>query len=314
MLGYVLQELDQDPLVVVGSEVEQLGGNARYGRGKYLVIEADEYQNKLQYYSPQIVILTSADWDHPDFFPDQATYNQVFKDFVARLPQDGLLVAFTDDQNVKEIIKSAKCRVVEYPQRTANSPAMAERTAKLLLPGEHNIWNATAVLTLIKELGLDTTRAAEILATFKGSKRRFELMGEKKGVKVYDDYAHHPVEVRNLLAAAREVFPSNKIWAVFQSHTYTRTKALLKEFGQSFKLADQVIVLPIFGSAREMQGTVSPQDLVAEINKNSGTASYHGTIEEVVKYLVAEVKPGDVVITIGAGENWKVGEGLLNSS
>ncbi|MFA5359051.1 MAG: UDP-N-acetylmuramate--L-alanine ligase [Patescibacteria group bacterium] len=308
MLGYVLQELGQDPLVIVGSAVDQLGGNARFGQGKYLVVEADEYQNKLQYYSPKAVILTSADFDHPDFFADQNAYNQVFKDFVARIPVDGLLIAFVDDANVAEIIRQAKCRVIEYHKNQKGLP-----TINLQLSGEHNIWNATAILLLLKELGLDIDKAAEVLSQFKGTKRRFEFLGEKDGILVYDDFAHHPVEIQKLLKAARTKFPGKKIWAVFQAHTYTRTKALLKEFGESFTDADEVIVLDIFGSAREEHGGVTTKQLVDEIDKNSHNASYRGTIDDVTKYLRQNAKTGDVIMTIGAGENWQVGVNFLEN-
>lgn len=445
MLAYVLQELGQDPLAIVGSVVDQLGGSARFGKGKYLVVEADEYQNKLKYYNPQAVILTSADFDHPDYFKNQKAYNQVFKDFVRRIPKNGVLVAFTDDKNVKEIVKSAKCKIIEYGRagikgykekavnyggvgallqtkdgrfiwqqrdlNTKKNPGMivpfggkkdgnesslealkremaeeielkfdfktAQRIGKfpshivpgvgseifylknidpkklvlhegaaivsmtleealasekvtiyakevilafqgkkrpyLQLTGEHNVWNATAVLALINKLGLSVPAAKKALGDFKGVKRRFELMGEKQGIKIYDDFAHHPTEIQKMLQGAREKFPQNKIWAVFQSHTYTRTKALLKDFGRSFKNADQVVVLPIFGSAREVQGTIKVEALVKEINKNSRNASYHGKIEEVIKFLATKVKKGDVVICIGAGENWRVGKGLLEN-
>lgn len=304
MLGYVLQELGQDPLVIVGSAVKQFGGNARYGRGDYLVVEADEYQNKLRYYRPRAIILTSADFDHPDYFKNQKAYNKVFKHFIKSLPGNGLVIAFTDDKNVREIIKSATCRVVAYGRQDVYN-------FKLAIPGEYNRWNALAVLTLIKELGLDVSKARKIIENFKGVKRRFELLGKKNKILVYDDYAHHPTEVKQLLKMARAEFPDRKIWAVFQSHTYTRTKALLPQFAKAFKPADQVIVLDIFGSAREKHGGVTPQDLVTAINKYSKNASYRGNMNMVVNYLAGEVKSGDVVLTIGAGENWKVGVDLL---
>lgn len=443
MLGYALQELGADPLVIVGSDVPQLGGAARFGAGKYFVLEADEYQNKLQYYHPQAVILTSADWDHPDYFPDQAAYSKVFKDFVARIPADGLLVAFTDDPNVAEIAKSASGEVVEYGtggfknfmpedpifggvgillqardgrfiwqhrdmaakknpgmicpfggkkkshetsiqtlcremmeeleldvdpacvkkigdfashimpgvnlelfyldgveleklvlhegeeiltmtlEEALANPKVTIFTKEVILAfqgkkqpylqviGEHNVWNATAVLALLAKLGFNLGAAKKALGQFTGCKRRFELLGEERGVLVYDDYAHHPVEVQKLLKAARGKFPERKIWAVFQAHTYTRTRALLEDFGTSFTDADAVIVLPIFCSARETQGGVTPDDLVAKIHTRSQNVSYQGNLEQAAAYLAGAVQRGDVVLTIGAGENWKVGVALL---
>lgn len=308
MLGYVMQQLGVDPLVVVGSTVEQLGGNARFGAGQYSVIEADEYQNKLHYYSPRAVILTSADFDHPDYFKNQSAYSQVFINFVKRIPRDGVLIAFAGDAQVRKIAKYAKCKVVFYGTK---AEVAKNKNLKLQVIGEHNLWNALGVLVLIKELGLDVAAARKILANFKGCKRRFEFLGEYHGAKIYDDYAHHPTEIQKMLQAALRKFPKQKIYAVFQAHTFTRTKALIKDFGQSFALADEVVVLDIFGSAREAQGTISVDQLVAEINKNSHNAAYHGEIKEVIKYLAGKIKRGDVVITVGAGENWRVGVGLV---
>jgi len=306
MLGYVLQELGQDPTVVVGSTIKQLGGNARFGKSDVVVIEADEYQNKLRYYHPKIVILTSADFDHPDYFADQAAYSHVFKQFVKKIPKDGLLIAFTDDPQVREIIKSARCRVIGYGQKTL-------LPVKLQIPGEHNVWNATAVLLAVKELGLPAARATAILRRFRGAKRRFELLGTARGVRVYDDYAHHPVEISKLLQGARVKFGTRKIWAVFQSHSYSRTKALLQDFGTAFTNADDVTVLDVFSSAREKAKTVGAEDLVRAINQHSPKAAYRGTIEQVAAWLVTVVHKGDVVITIGAGENWRVGTQLLKN-
>jgi len=436
MLSFVLQELGQRPSAIIGSAVEQLGGSCCSGSGKYLVVEADEYQNKLRYYNPRTVILTAADLDHPDYFKNQQAYNKVFKDFVKRIPKKGFLVAFSSDKNVCQIIKSAECRVIKYDKgratdeksqgvgaliklkngvfifqkrdfKTTRNPGMiapfgggknsgessfaalkrelkeelnininssdarflgqfkshvssnlidmfyvskivgrglkvsegaglvqlslgeALKNAKvtkytkevinyyqndwldLKIPGNHNLWNAWAVLAVVEELGLDVRKAKKILEKFSGTKRRFELLGKVKGVAVYDDYAHHPVEVEKVLLAARQKFPTQKIWAIFQPHTYSRTEAFFEDFAKSFKNADQVIILDIFGSAREQAGKVRAADLVKAINRHSHNAFYRGKIKEVVDYLVQAVKKGDIVLVIGAGENWKVGRGLV---
>ncbi|MFA5076776.1 MAG: UDP-N-acetylmuramate--L-alanine ligase [Patescibacteria group bacterium] len=310
LLGFVLQELGLDPTVIVGSDVPQLGGSARLGQSKYLVIEADEYQNKLQYYTPQAIILTSADWDHPDYFKNQTAYSQVFEDFVRRLPANGLLVAWGDDCKVRDIITATKARVVTYGIEQDNNYHL-NQSVELQLIGQHNQLNAAAVLALTDQLGLDQKKVRVALARFKGTKRRFELLGKKKGVAVYDDYAHHPVEIAKTLAAMRAHFGGHKIWAVFQSHTFTRTIALFKDFGRAFGDADQVMVLDIFSSAREIQGKITAADLVKEINKNSANALYVGHITKTAAYLAKKVKPGDIVVTLGAGENWKVGVELL---
>jgi len=303
MLTFVLKELGLDPTAIIGSAVPQLGGSACVGQGQYLVVEADEYQNKLRHYRPRAIILTSADWDHPDYFKNQAAYNRVFIDFIKRLPKDGLLIAFQDDKNVRVIAKHARCRVVWYGKKGPRLP--------LAVPGDHNQWNAAAVVTLCQSLTLPKQKVIAALKRFTGTKRRFELLGEKKGVKVYDDYAHHPAEVIATLQAVRQQFKKNRLIVAFQSHTYTRTKALLPAFAKAFRLADEVIVLDIFGSAREKHGSITPEKLAAAIHRQSRNASYRGNFSAVVDYLTDHVRRGDVVIVMGAGENWKVGVGLL---
>ncbi len=302
MLTFVMKELNLSPTALIGSAVPQFGGGAVVGTSQYVVVEADEYQNKLKYYHPQIVILTSADFDHPDYFKNQTAYNKVFTDFIKKISDDGLLIAFALDKNVQKIKRGAKCQVVTYSDKYK---------LKLKLPGRHNQYNANAVMTLAEQFGWPLDKVQRALQKFAGTKRRFELLGQKRRIKVYDDYAHHPTEIRAALQAAREKFPRQKIWLAFQSHTYTRTKSLLPDFAQSFKLADQVVVLDIFGSAREKQGGIDAPKLAAAINRVSHNASYRGDFSAVVDYLAKQVKPGDVVLTMGAGENWQVGVKLL---
>lgn len=352
MLGFVLAELGADPTVLVGSAVPQFGGNAKVGRGKYVVIEADEYQNKFLHFEPQAVILTSAEYDHPDFFKTEADYLQAFKNFIAKIPAsaeatagrpaDGFLVACFDDKNVKEAVENVRCKIISYGlndgrwrarnisqksngvefEVTENGEPRGVFNIQLF--GNHNVANALAVIAVVSELGygLSTTvirrgtassgtKLREAIKKFQGTVRRFEIKGEVAGVTIIDDYGHHPTEIQVTLKAARQRYPNRRIWCVFHPHTFTRTKALLNNFAKSFHDADKTIVIDIYGSAREKVGGVHSRDLVELIKKEGSDAVYISTTSGAADYLADHVQSGDVVITMGAGDVWKVGESLI---
>lgn len=304
MLGLVLEEAGFDPTVIVGTRVIQWQSNARVGHSRYLVAEADEYRNNFLHYSPQVLILTSLEYDHPDFFKDFQEYQETFQQLVQKIPASGFIVANGQDNHVKEVIKKAKCRVVEYfPDRLK---------IKLKVPGQHNLWNASAAMTTALELGVKPKTIKKALADFQGTSRRFEIKGQSKGILLIDDYAHHPTEIQVTLKAAKEFYPQKKIWAVFQPHTFSRTEALLKDFGSAFEQADQVIILDICGSAREKSGQVHAQDLVREIRKyKNSKVKYIPTIKETAEYLKKRAQTGQIVLTMGAGDVWKLSTILL---
>ncbi len=307
LLGYVLAEAGFDPTVLVGSTVPQFGGGARVGKGEWFVFEADEYQNKFQFQFPKIILLNNIDWDHPDFFPDPISYERCFADFVAKLPEaDGLLVANQDDAAVRRVVGSAKCRVVWFGKDTH---AFARVPLKLI--GEHNALNAIGVAALAEALGATHEKIIIGLKNFTGTKRRFEILGERDGVLVIDDYGHHPTEIRVTLEAARQKFADRRLWCIFHPHTFTRTKTYLADFAQSFKSVDQVVVADVYGSAREKQGGIHARDVVAAINEVSHNARYGGSLEQITELLKVEAKSGDVIITMGAGDVWRVGETFL---
>lgn len=343
LLANTLSALGANPAAIVGSKILGWGGSALFGRGKHLVLEADEYQNKLAHYSPHAAILTSVDWDHPDFFPTVEEYRQVFMDFVARIPRHGALVACYDDADVMEVAKAATApvttygflegadyRITDYKVLESEGP-LAQEGAKqqfrimrgeeeigtfaLGLAGRHNALNATAVIALVHALKLDNHAEAQLqkaIASFKGTTRRFEYIGERFGALIYDDYAHHPAEVKATLRAFRELYPKRKLWAIFHPHTFSRTKALLPDFAQSFDDADGVTILDIYGSAREEQGGVSAQDLVDAINRfNPGKATLAPRLQET---LIGEIEGvmgrSDLIVTLGAGDVWQISHQL----
>ena len=343
MLATVLEKIGKDPTAVIGGRVKEWGGNAISGESEYFVIEADEYQNKLALYEPKGVILTSVEYDHPDFYPTLKEYKKVFADFVAKIPQAGFLVAWGNSVDTLEIAKSCKAEVMTYgfgedvdfrifnfqfsifnefpnsndkikkPIQSFEIIYKNENLGKfeIQLVGKHNVLNAAAVVGACHQLGFDLQKVREALFSFAGTTRRFELIGERNGAKLIDDYGHHPEEINLTLKAAKEIYPDKNIIAVFHPHSYSRTEALLHDFAQSFDGADQVIVLDIYGSARENSGKVSSIDLVNLINKyNRDKAEYIATIDETVEHLQDKIGPNDIVITIGAGNGWEVAEKL----
>ncbi|MGK2848895.1 MAG: UDP-N-acetylmuramate--L-alanine ligase [Minisyncoccota bacterium] len=339
LLAETLRAVGADPSAIIGSHIHDWQGNALVGSGEYLVLEADEYQNKLANYTPFSVILTSVDWDHPDFFPDQESYERVFQSFVARIPRHGVLVYCSDSASVVRVAESAVCHKISYgsvpgaqfhirdytpvPPSFLETPDKYRQTFsvfndekslgvfQLQLAGLHNAQNATAVLALALFLKQDQEGIYKAFQRFTGTERRFEYLGERYGAHIYDDYAHHPEEIRITLRTFRDLYPDRRIRAVFHPHTFTRTKALLSEFSQSFDAADEVKVLDIYGSAREEQGGVSSQELVDLINRFvPGKAEYISTIEECIADLEKTMGHQDVIVTLGAGNVWEISHRL----
>jgi len=342
LLAHILQTANLYPSALVGSMVRTWQGNALSGSGDWFVFEADEYQNKFQQYSPQGIILTSIDWDHPDFFPTPQDYQDAFVQFLKKLPAAGFIVACYDDPKVKQAIAQAGLKPEQLTtygltsgywrmQRmwledgrwhfSVNEGQEYLGTFYFRLVGGHNVLNALAAMAAAKRLGVELETIRQALISFDGTVRRFEDKGKlTNGVSLVDDYAHHPGEIIATLKAARAFYPYKNIRVVFHPHTFSRTKALLSDFGRAFAGADEVIALDIYGSAREQTGGVSTADLVAELHKNNIKVTYQPTIEQAAEYLISTVKRNDLVITMGAGDVWRVGEelikkfGLMNGS
>ncbi len=331
-LGFVLKEIGLEPNVMVGARVEQFNGSSVVGSSNYLVIEADEYQNKLQHFNPKMILLNNIDYDHPDFFPDIASYEQTFADFILKLPKSGILIANFEDKKVKELSKQCRGQVLSYGFKNSDyiisdiSFDGQKQYFKLTLDGaelgnftislngKHNILNATAVIIATIELGGDLHLIRRALEAFSGTARRMEKMGEYKGAVIIDDYAHHPTEIKATLEAARQQWPKKNIRVVFHPHTFSRTVALLSEFAKSFAKADEVIVLDIYSSAREAKGTISGADVAAEIQKHlheKKKVVSIATLEEAEAYLRASAAENDLILLMGAGDVFRVGERLI---
>ncbi len=359
-LGYVLEKAGLGPNVMVGARVSQFKGTSLVGPSDYLVAEIDEYQNKLKYFNPKMVLLNNIDYDHPDFFPSQDDYRQVFVEFIKKIPSSGFLIANNDDKITKSI-SQVNCRgkVITYGLEEVadyiaydikevgnkqffkvkfgvdddeNNEELKKKTLgvrghqvsregdllgdfSISLIGKHNISNALAVIAACVELEVKLVDIRKYLEEFKGTARRMEILGEFRGATIIDDYAHHPTEIKAVLAGVRQLYPKNNLRVIFHPHTYTRTKAMLNDFSKSFNLADEVIVLDIYGSAREEQGGVHSKDLVKKIVETHGNASvqYIPTLKECEKYLRENIERDDIVLLMGAGDVFRIGENLVKS-
>jgi UDP-N-acetylmuramate--alanine ligase len=322
MLVTALHSVEQDPSYAVGAVVASTGTNAAPGSGEAMVVEADEYDYSFLWLKPAYAIITNIDYDHPDLFPDQSTYDRAFVRFAQGMRPDGTLVVNGDDPGVQRVIdrfRSMPARVLTYGAGSGNDwrfdgravtgPSGAEIKLDLAVPGVHNRSNATAALVVMREMGIELPDAASALSSYRGVGRRFELKGEADGVTVIDDYAHHPQEIAATIAAARERYPGRRIVAAFQPHTYSRTRALLDPFAQALGAADRAIVLDIYPARETETLGVSSEDIVRRMDPERTVAG--GTLAQAVDRLFRETRTGDVVLTLGAGDVTLVGPKLL---
>ncbi len=336
MLAWVLTRLGQDPSYMIGGVPHDLGKNAHSGGGKYFVVEADEYDYMFLGLEPRWAVVTVVEHDHPDCFPTPGDYREAFISFIHKILPGGRLFISQDDPGAASLTGLAPAKVNTFSYGTALNAsysaremaandlggldftawftASADVTSRLAgvhlqVPGEHNVRNAMAVLAVIHQMHLPVDEAAAALQEYSGTGRRFDLRGEAAGVIIINDYAHHPTEIRTTLAAARQRYPDRRIWAVWQPHTYSRTQALFEAFAAAFKDADQVIVTEVY-AAREHNNTFSSLQVVQRMDHPG--ARYSPTLTQAELTLVSEVRPGDVVLVLSAGDADQVSEQLFN--
>lgn len=331
MLAWVLTALGHDPSFIVGSVVRNLGKNAHAGKSDWFVIEADEYDRMFLGINPWVAIVTYLEHDHPDCFPTFEAYREAFEQFISQTRQGGALLVCGDRPETFELAFSAPEQVQAYSyalhtpahyriaDASPNSQGGFSGTVlyrgsvlarlDLQVPGEHNLANALATLATIHFLGINPEEAAVALHDFSGSDRRFQILGEEKGVLVINDYAHHPTEIRSTLAAARARYPQRRIWAVWQPHTYSRTRTLFDEFCRAFSDADRVIVTEVY-AAREAHENFSASQVVSQMPHSS--AIFLPTLEEVTTHLLHELQPGDVLLVLSAGDADRVCAEILH--
>ena len=265
LVAKILIDAKLDPSIVIGTQMQELDNkNMRSGKGEYMVVEACEYRRSFHYLKPQLIILTNIELDHVDYYKNIADYLSAFKEFIQKLPPTGFLIANYDDLNIRKIIKTTPVKVIRYSQKSSELIKI-----KLKVPGQHNLMNALAAFTLGKSLNLDEKIILKSLNNFTGTWRRFEYLGKFNKALIYTDYAHHPTEIQATLKAAREKYPKYRIIVVFQPHQYSRARYFLKQFSESFSLADEVIIPNIYKVRDSIEDSqaVTPEKMVKEIQK-----------------------------------------------
>lgn len=330
MIATVLDKGGRKPSYAIGvGEIKPLGFPGRYTQGEEFIAEADEYVNspgldnrpRFIFQEPKIIVVTNIEYDHPDAYPDFEATKNAFRSFFQKIPSDGLLLACADNRNTMEVAS-------EFPEvlQTYGFSPKADwsvesvyfgqgqtifnlrhrgviiENIRIKVPGRFNVLNTTAAFAVGAFLGMNFQTVKKGLEQFEGTKRRFEFIGEVKGVKLYDDYAHHPTEIKQVIAAAKQWFGDKRLIVVFQPHTYSRTKALLEDFARAFNGANLVVISEIYASAREKDNLgISGKILAEKAARHHPKVFYKAGESEVVEFLKKEAKPGDIIFTMGAG-------------
>lgn len=328
MLATILIEAGFDPTVIVGTKLDLFKGNERLGKSKYMVVEGDEYKEAFLNYQPKGLIINNIEPDHLDYYKTLKNIVIAFRKLVKKVPVHGVLVARAEDENVKNILKSVKCKVITFGLKKGNFLAThiirhGELTRfaikgpesfdlALRVPGVHNTLNALASTIMALALGIRQETIQKALLKYHGVWRRFEIKGEQRGIIIIDDYAHHPTEIKVTLRTAKQYFPDKKIWCVFQPHNRNRTIKLFKEFVHAFSDCDKLVLTEIYDVAgREHGEKISAADLAKAIKKLKKDVTFIKNLKDITPYLVKNAKPGDVIITMGAGDITKVSDELI---
>ncbi|HSX09800.1 MAG TPA: UDP-N-acetylmuramate--L-alanine ligase [Candidatus Saccharimonadales bacterium] len=337
MVTTILNENKLDPTYIIGTgNVGSLGAPGHLGKGRYFVAEADEYATepkhdkraRFLWQHPTFAIFTNIEHDHPDIYPTITAIRETFLSFAQKLPDKGLLIACGDNEEIKTLLKSYDKRVITYGFSQENNYVIDRVTVSgeqtffwvkshgvplgefvLRIPGEHNALNALAALIVCLELGLSIEKIKKGLLAFRGSKRRLEFIGDlRTGVKIYDDYAHHPTEIRTTLLALRQQYPKKHIVCVFQPHTYSRTKQFFQDFITCFGSVDTVLLTDIFASAREeVDPEVTSKHLAFALSNRHKAVIYLPKLTDVVQYInEKKYRTDTILVTMGAGDVYSI--------
>ena len=331
--SHIFLAANLDPTISVGGILEAIGGNIRIGHSKHFITEACEYTNSFLHFFPTVGMILNIEEDHMDFFHDLSDIRHSFHLFAKRIPKHGTLIINADIENYEEITEGLSCRVITYGLENKDADFTAENITyndlgcgtfdavvqgevkghfHLSVVGRHNVSNTLACLALASLYGIDDGTVQKALTTFHGADRRFEYKGEKNGFTIIDDYAHHPTEIRATLTAAKN-YPHKTLWCAFQPHTYTRTRAFLKDFASALSLADKVILADIYAAREKDPGDISSADLARELEKLGKEVHYLRSFDEIEKFILKNLVNGDLLITMGAGNIVEIGENLLNN-
>lgn len=333
MVSLILKNYEKDPTILVGGNLEEIGGNVRIGNSGYFVTEACEYMDSFLNLNPKIEIILNIDSDHLDYFKDIEHIANSFDKFANLVPEKGTVIAFDANPFVRGIINGLKSNVVTFgfnekcdyyasdiEFNSAGMPSFKVHhngetlcTMQLAIPGEHNIANALAAFACCYGMGIPVDSIVSTLEAYTGTQRRFDVIGvTKNNITIVDDYAHHPTEIKATLKAAQNV-PHKDLWCLFQPHTYTRTLALFDEFAESFDVADKIVMAEIYAAREKNIYKISSKELVNEIKRvhPEKEVYYFGNFEEIASFVVNNAQSGDLVITMGAGDIYKVAEIIL---
>ena len=332
MLSLILNNAGKDPTILVGGELAEIGGNVQVGHGDTFITEACEYRDSFLQLHPNIEIIMNIDSDHLDYFKDIDHIVRSFDKFARAVPEDGKIIAYDSNPFVSEVIKG-HANVVTYgynenstypisevrfnsegmPSFSVSHNGVKLEHVQLNVPGEHNILNAAAAFACCHVLGVDADLIAGTLESYHGTQRRFDIIGTTdRGVKVVDDYAHHPTEIRATLSAAHNI-PHRKLWCLFQPHTYTRTLALFDQFADAFEQTDVLILADIYAAREKDIYNISSEKLAEEIRREHPDKEvyYMDSFDKIADYVREHAEDGDVVITMGAGDIYKAGKMIM---
>ena len=331
MIAHLLQNTELDPTVVVGGRVASLGSNARYGKGEFIVVEADESDGSLLLLTPTITVLTNIDADHLDYFTGGIEQiKKCFVDFTNRVPFYGANVLCLDDANVQAILPEISRRIITYglaaqadvsawniqvnnnfgSEFTVRAFGKDLGTMRLQVPGRHNVYNSLAAVAVGLDLNLEFAEIVDALGEFHGAERRFQIKGEVNDILIVDDYGHHPTEIKATLEAARSA--GRRLVVLFQPHRYTRTRDLMEEFARSFYGADVLLVTDIYAASEDPIEGITAQAMVEKIERfGHRHAEYIGQLAGAAHKLQVIAQPGDLILTLGAGNVYQAGDELL---
>lgn len=329
MLSHVTLNANLDPTILVGGNLDIINGNFRIGNSEYFLTEACEYKQSFLKFFPYVGIILNIDADHLDFYRDLDHIKDTFKKFISIIPENGYIVANADDLNVREVLVDAKCNVLTYGINTGDIQAknisfdekgcgtfdVFRNTNKLItlslnVPGMHNVSNALSAICCSIIFNLPFEEVRDGLQSFKGAHKRFEYKGVKDGITIIDDYAHHPVEIKATLSTAKRM-SHNKMYCIFQPHTYTRTKTLFDDFVSCFDDSDEVILMDIYAAREKDTGEISSLQLGDAIRSNGMNCINVHSHEEALNYIKTHAHSGDLILTVGAGDVVEVGEMFL---
>jgi UDP-N-acetylmuramate--alanine ligase len=343
LISAILAHAGFDPTVIIGGRLKATGSNARLGQGEFLVAEADESDGSFLKLSPTIAVTTNIDREHMDFFQSMDSLKKAFCSFLNKIPFYGVSIVSIENEYLRELLPSLHRRYITYGFHS-EAEIYAKNIRKgfmsvsfeaiykgramgdfdLPLSGEHNVLNSLAAIGVALELKIDIPIIKEALKRFEGIQRRFEFKGEAKDIKVFDDYGHHPTEIKATLQAAKEgllinshnsesrIQQEGRLFVLFQPHRYSRTKDLMDEFSYSFKDADFLILLDVYSAGEKPIEGVSSATLFERIKKNCcNNILYLRDKEEAIKHIISNMRKGDMLLTLGAGDVWKLGDEIL---